>query len=104
MEEALEDWDRFLGHDLQFHLELARATQNSILCSLLETTRNYLQEWIKSSLSEPSLARSRAELSLREHRRILESLIQRDPAGARQAMVAHIRSSSEDLQERVGAG
>jgi len=104
MEEALEDWDRFLGHDLQFHLEIARATQNSILCSLLETTRNYLQEWIKGSLSEPSLARSRAELSLREHRRILEALIQRDPAGARQAMAAHIRSSSEDLQERVGTG
>ena len=99
MEGALEDWGHFLESDLQFHLLIAQATHNSILYSLLETTRNYLQEWIKGSLSEPALRR--AELSLREHRQILVSLQQRDAAGARRAMAAHIRSSSEDLQEQV---
>ena len=101
MEGALEDWGRFLESDLQFHLLIAQATHNSILYSLLETTRNYLQEWIKGSLSEPSLAGRRAELSLREHRQILVGLQQRDAASARRAMAAHIRSSSGDLQEQV---
>mgnify|MGYP002396008328 CR=1 FL=1 len=101
MEGALEDWGRFLESDLQFHLLIAQATHNSILYSLLETTRNYLQEWIKGSLSEPSLAGRRAELSLREHRQILVGLQQRDAASALRAMAAHIRSSSEDLQEQV---
>ena len=101
MEGALEDWGRFLESDLQFHLLIAQATHNSILYSLLETTRNYLQEWIKGSLSEPSLAGRRAELSLREHRQILVGLQQRDAASALRAMAAHIRSSSKDLQEQV---
>lgn len=102
MGKALEDWGRFLECDLQFHLLIARATHNSILYSLLETTRNHLQEWIKGSLSEPSLAGRRAELSLREHGQILTALRQRDTEGARLAMTAHIRSSGQDLQQQVG--
>ena len=103
MEAALRDWGLFLESDLQFHLLIARATHNSILYSLLETTRNHLQEWIKGNLSAPSLAGPRAELSLREHHQILMAMRKRDPEGARQAMAAHIRSSGRDLQEQVGA-
>ncbi len=102
MEGALQDWERFLENDLRFHLLIAKATHNSILYSLLETTRNHLQEWIKGSLSEPSLAGPRAELSLWEHHKILAALRQRDTEGARLAMAAHIRSSGEDLQIQVG--
>ena len=95
---GLADAGRFLASDLQFHLLIAQATHNSILYSLLETTRNYLQEWIKESLAEPSLAGPRAELSLAEHQQILAALQRRDAEAARQAMAAHIRSSSGDLQ------
>lgn len=98
---GLADAGRFLASDLQFHLLIARATHNSILYSLLETTRNYLQEWLEESLAEPSLAGPRAELSLAEHHRILAALQQRDAEAARQAMAAHIRSSSGDLAEKV---
>ena len=98
---GMADEGRFLASDLQFHLLIARATHNSILYSLLETTRNYLQEWIKESLAEPSLAGPRAELSLAEHHQILEALQRRDAEAARQAMVAHIRSSGGDLAEKV---
>ncbi|MDP6700541.1 MAG: FadR/GntR family transcriptional regulator [Candidatus Latescibacteria bacterium] len=102
MKGALDDGDRFLESDLQFHLLVARATHNSILYNLLETTRSHLQAWIKGSLSEPALAGRRAELSLREHGRILAALKGRDAAGARRAMADHIRSSGEDLQGQVG--
>ena len=102
MKGALDDGDRFLESDLQFHLLVARATHNSILYNLLETTRSHLQAWIKGSLSEPALAGRRAELSLREHGRILGALKGRDADGARRAMADHIRSSGEDLQGQVG--
>tara|TARA_A100001037_G_scaffold76161_1_gene68311 strand:- start:141 stop:884 length:744 start_codon:yes stop_codon:yes gene_type:complete len=102
MKGALDDGDRFLESDLQFHLLVARATHNSILYNLLETTRSHLQAWIKGSLSEPALAGRRAELSLREHGRILAALKGRDADGARRAMADHIRSSGEDLQGQVG--
>lgn len=101
MEAAREDWGLFLESDVQFHLLIAQATHNSILASLLEMTRNYLQEWIKGSLAEPSLAGRRARLSLEEHHEILQTLRRRDPEGARRAMAAHIHSSSEDLQEQM---
>lgn len=101
MAEGLADAGHFLASDLQFHLLIAQATHNSILYSLLETTRSYLQEWIKESLAEPSLAEHRAELSLAEHRQILAALQRRDAEAARQAMAAHIRSSSGDLAEKV---
>ena len=102
MKGALDDGDRFLESDLQFHLLVARATHNSILYNLLETTRSHLQAWIKGSLSEPALAGRRAELSLREHGRILAALKGQDADGARRAMADHIRSSGEDLQGQVG--
>ena len=102
MKGALDDWERFLEFDLQFHLLVARATQNSILYNLLETTRSHLQAWIEGSLSEPALAGRRAELSLSEHGRILAALIGRNANGAQQAMADHIRSSGEDLQGQVG--
>ena len=46
----LHEPDRFMEHDLRFHFEIARATQNAIASSLVSTIRRYLQEWIKGSL------------------------------------------------------
>ena len=50
MEASIGQPEKYLEFDLQFHLTIARATQNSILYSLLSMIRGYLQEWIKGSL------------------------------------------------------
>jgi GntR family transcriptional repressor for pyruvate dehydrogenase complex len=96
---GLGDREVFLAADLRFHLLIAQATQNSILASLLEATRGYLQEWIERSLTSRAEVRSRR--SLEEHARIVEALRGGDGERARTAMVAHIQSSSEDLLELV---
>ena len=95
--------DRFLEFDLHFHLLIAQATQNSILASLLGTTRAYLQEWIKGSLAQPTAPGKgeRARLSLNQHGRILSALEKRRPEEAREEMSAHILSSSVDLQRHI---
>lgn len=100
METAIELPDRYLEFDVRFHLGVARSTQNSILHTLLSMIRGHLQAWIRDALgsSSASDADSRAELSIREHRRILERLEARDADGARVAMRAHILSSSSDLR------
>ena len=123
MAAALEDADRFLSHDLRFHLEVARATQNTILSSLVSMTRGYLQEWIRGSLeaasvqdgpdsaasdasagsrdrSRPARRRERASLSLQQHGEILGYLKRSDGPAAREAMAAHILSSSEGFSSR----
>ncbi|MFP6645400.1 MAG: FadR/GntR family transcriptional regulator [Candidatus Latescibacterota bacterium] len=111
MAAAVDEPDRFLEHDLQFHLEIARATQNSILSSLVGMTRRYLQEWIRESLKAPPMTAplpadqtnpvvGRARLSLLQHEEILAALRGSDADAARHAMTAHILSSSEDLTAR----
>lgn len=100
MEASIAQPDKYLEFDLQFHLTIARATQNSILYSLLSMIRGYLQEWIKGSLAEPSTdgTDTRAKLSLLEHQKILDALRKGDADQAQQAMTEHILSSSVDLQ------
>ena len=98
MEESLKSTKNYLEFDLKFHLAIARATRNKILYQLLSMTRGYLQEWIKKALS-----RRQAELSLREHEKILEALRSSNPEQARSAMTAHIVSSSADLRANIGA-
>ena len=101
MEAALAQPEQFLEFDLQFHLAVARATQNSILYSLLSMTRAYLKEWIEGSLAESGRDGQRARLSLEQHQTIFRALKQGDPEAARQAMGEHILSSSVDLQSHI---
>ena len=106
MESSIQHPDKYLEFDVQFHLTVAQATQNSILYSLLNMTRNYLQTWIKGSLAEPPIpkAERRAILSVREHRNILQTLQKRDADEAQQAMTQHILSSSVALQTHFEHG
>lgn len=98
MEEALYDSTLFLEADLRFHMAVASATQNTLLASLLEATRGYLQEWIERSLAEEERALDRARLSLEQHVQIVSALRQGDGQRARTAMVEHVLSSSQDLR------
>jgi GntR family transcriptional repressor for pyruvate dehydrogenase complex len=105
MAECLDEPHEYLDFDLQFHLAIARAAQNSILFNLLGLTRGYLQEWIKKSLAagpRSSKNGARAKLSIKEHKQILEQLRQGHSEGARRAMTRHILSSSKDLQKHIG--
>jgi GntR family transcriptional repressor for pyruvate dehydrogenase complex len=103
MAKHLDQPEKYLEADLQFHLAIARATENSILFNLLSMTRGYLQEWIKESLAESRISRRelRAKLSVREHKRILEALRKGHAEGARQAMTDHILSSGTGLQKHI---
>ena len=102
---ALDQPDQYLGFDVQFHLCIARATHNSILYSLLGMIRNYLQEWIEGSLAEPAAeVGRRARLSLQEHEKIVAALRRGRAEEARQAMSAHILSSSVDLRAHFEEG
>jgi GntR family transcriptional repressor for pyruvate dehydrogenase complex len=104
MENSVDRPEQYLRFDLDFHLLVAQATQNTILCNLLSMTRGYLQAWIKESLdSSPSgpKDRHRAESSIREHRAILQALRKGQAEQAREAMTAHILSSSADLHQHI---
>lgn len=103
MEEAFDDASLFLEADLRFHMAVARATQNTLLASLLEATRGYLQEWIKRSLAGEESERDRARLSHEQHVKIVVALCRGDGDAARAAMVDHVLSSSQDLRAHFPA-
>ncbi len=88
--------ERYLEADLQFHLAIARAARNPILVSLLGTIRGSMQAWIAKTVS------TRADRSIKDHKKILGALRAGDRDKARAAMRAHIRSSSADLRRHLG--
>ncbi|MBS1830601.1 MAG: FadR family transcriptional regulator [Acidobacteria bacterium] len=95
---AGHDAEAYLASDLQFHLAIARAAGNPILLTMLDTTRGYLQTWIRETLAS---SKRRAAVSITEHRRILAALEARDDAAASEAMQAHLLSSSSALRRRM---
>jgi GntR family transcriptional repressor for pyruvate dehydrogenase complex len=89
--------ERYLELDLQFHLDIAQATQNSVLHNLLGMTRGYLKESIKDILIQSTLKKTKArmELSLHGHLEIFEAIRTGQAEKSRQVMIKHIQTSTK---------
>ena len=93
---ALHDMERFYDDrekndlaDRAFHLSIARATGNSALTGVVEhlwEQRGRLWSRMEHHFHTDELRAA----TLADHRRILEAIVARDPAGARRAMRAHL--------------
>lgn len=93
MDEALENADAFIAADNAFHEALAQATQNALILMLLNSIVNLLSEQRKQ-IFEVKGGPQRGQI---HHRRILESIIRRDPEEARAAMRSHLVQVREDV-------
>ena len=102
MRASINDVEAFRDADVKFHVQIAQATQNSMLISLVNMMRQYFVSWIQERLSaNPISATELAEISLTEHQAILDKFIERDGNGARDAMAAHIGTASTDLRAHM---
>lgn len=72
--------------DVRFHCTIARATHNSLFVRLIEDLRESLQE---QSLAVSTL-RTRGAAAAREHRTVLEAIVDGNPDGAAVAMEQHL--------------
>jgi GntR family transcriptional repressor for pyruvate dehydrogenase complex len=99
MEQCLPDQDieRYNMLDVKFHVTLVNACGNEILATLY---RNLTSLFIKSVAQTGHLQGS-LEKSLADHRRILEALIARDPARARELMEGHLSNTEKTLSEMM---
>jgi GntR family transcriptional repressor for pyruvate dehydrogenase complex len=83
MEEVIDDPETFAKHDLEFHVELARATGNELLAVILDPFMDVMYEVVlASNLPDPP------EWTLRLHRRIFERVKDGDADGAAEAMAS----------------
>ena len=93
MDENLNNANAFIAADNRFHEALARATQNTLIIILVNSIVNLLSEQRKQVFDVEG-GPQRGQI---HHRRILDSVIRRDPEAARTAMRSHLRQVREDI-------
>ena len=98
MREAIDDHDRFLTADLDFHMAVANSAHNSILMNALEMIANLMQQWIRQALLVPSVS----EEALVQHKAIFMGIAKRNSDEARRAMQAHLDAMSQRLGQARG--
>jgi GntR family transcriptional repressor for pyruvate dehydrogenase complex len=94
---ALEEGRDAVGPDFQFHLEIARATQNRHFAELMNSLGTQIIPRARLQQAEP-LTPERRDYLRRvngEHDSILDAISAQDPEAARAAMRTHLANSRE---------
>ena len=93
---ALEEGRDAVGPDFQFHLEIAKATQNHHFVDLMATLGGMM---IPRARLEPGPLTPERQAYLRrvnaEHENIVDAISRQDPEAARAAMRTHLANSRE---------
>jgi len=87
-----------LEEDIAFHREIARASRNEVLCSLVALLRQHR----RYNLIVNSIRAAVGSRMVVDHARILAALKARDPHAARAAMDRHLRTLAADLNRYLG--
>ncbi|MEA1961167.1 MAG: GntR family transcriptional regulator [Bacillota bacterium] len=87
------DLERLVAVDTKFHESIYKASRNDRLSSIISNLREQIQRFRSTSLSYPG----RMQMSLQEHRNILESIEARDIQLARQLAQEHIENAENVL-------
>ncbi len=95
MEEGLEKKEHGREPATMFHETILSSSDNFILRQISLTLKNLMSESKKISLSKLEHSRQ----SLKEHREILDAIIERDPEKARTLMLKHLESVEEHLNK-----
>jgi GntR family transcriptional repressor for pyruvate dehydrogenase complex len=92
MDSSKRDPNAFIEADLDFHLGLAEAAANPLILSLIDSIVGMLRAQ-RLRIFEVEGGPERGQY---HHKRVLEAIENHDPAGAREAMRAHLRQVRED--------
>ncbi|HXH83084.1 MAG TPA: FadR/GntR family transcriptional regulator [Candidatus Tectomicrobia bacterium] len=84
-----------LAQDARFHAAIGAAAHNRAITRIAHAVIDLLTQSREESLSTPG----RPTRSHADHRRILDAIVRRDPAGARQAMLDHVEAVESLVQE-----
>ncbi len=92
MDANLRNADLYIRADNDFHQALAKATQNSLILTLVNSIVVLLSEQRKQIFTVDG-GPERGQI---HHKHILETIIHRDPEAAREAMRAHLQQVRQD--------
>lgn len=91
------DRDLFLDRDMAFHRQIAAMTDNPIFPALVEAMFDWLGEYYRVLVRAPGAE----DLTITEHRRILDAIAARDSAAAGAAMHDHLTRANALYRLRV---
>ncbi|MFP4429113.1 MAG: FadR/GntR family transcriptional regulator [Desulfovermiculus sp.] len=93
--QALERGEEIIGgeHEIDFHIHLARATDNSVLIMILDFVNKLLSETKLEVKPGPDFSRRVVDA----HQRVLDALKSGDGEAAAQAMYDHVAEVEEDM-------
>ncbi|MEX2972257.1 FadR/GntR family transcriptional regulator [Streptomyces sp. C184] len=96
--ERQTDTTAWVALDTLFHISIAQAAGNPVFRKVIEEIRDALA---RQSTFLDMLARDRREQSNREHRAIVEAIVERSEEGAVRAMTAHLEHVESALSTIV---
>ena len=97
MRANIDNLSVFVDADLQFHLELARSTDNTVLLDLLQSIRSLLRVWVDRAVQDPGEALTAIE----EHAAVQAAIATRDPDAAASAMAVHMHTAGRRLEGAI---
>lgn len=100
MRAHIDDIPRFENADFPFHVELARASGNSLYLLWLQPITGYLQS-MASRISTLGEVRHNA---IAAHANIFTAVKNKDPEAARAAMVAHLEDYAQNAVKAIALG
>ena len=102
---AIEEGRDAVGPDFQFHLEIARATQNQHFIDLMATLGGMMIPRARLEPAQPLTPERQAYLRRvnAEHETIVDAISRQDTDGARAAMRTHLANSRERRRKLAAA-
>jgi GntR family transcriptional repressor for pyruvate dehydrogenase complex len=97
MDRALDNADAYIAADNDFHRALARGTCNPLILALIDSVVDLLSEQRKLVFATEGGPQRGQE----HHKRLLEMITQRNIAGARACMRAHMRQVRADTKRAL---
>jgi GntR family transcriptional regulator, sialic acid-inducible nan operon repressor len=87
---CLDDVVAFIGHDMEFHIAIARIVGNPIF----EAVSHAMLGWLRQYHTEMLHWSGKENVTIAEHVEIADRIAARDPIGAEAAMVRHLERST----------
>jgi GntR family transcriptional repressor for pyruvate dehydrogenase complex len=96
--ESHGDYAELSSLDMLFHLDIAKASENSLIPLILEPIHRLIPQ-IKSSVY--ATVADAKQSAVEWHQKILDSILRRDPDGARNAMIRHLEIAEQHSEQML---
>lgn len=100
MEEAKGNVELGLEADLAFHLQIVRASHNTIFLQLIETLSGHMKDTIRATRKQRLSDPTRMQDTIDEHKKIFVAIASGQAEVAKQLMEKHITQVRKELAEQ----